>query len=160
MRSLLSIILDKDYHDEPLRRENITSLVSCFLFEVLETALAGLHADETQHKLTKTEQEVHRMLALIHDYNGIGIRVSDLAERFRFSERQLTRMFTAVTNEGPSTAIALEKMKKIEELIASTSLSFAEIAEICGFSDSYAMNKFFKRHNHVNLSEFRSISGK
>ena len=53
-----------------------------------------------------------------------------------------------------------DKLKKIEELIASTPLSFIEIAEICGFSDGYAMNKFFKRHNHVNLSDFRAISGK
>lgn len=100
------------------------------------------------------------MLAFIHDYNGIGIGVADVAARFLLSERQLTRLFTAVTGAGPSAAIAQEKLKKIEQLVATTPLNFTEIAELCGFSDGYAMNKFFKRHNHVNLSEFRAISGK
>ena len=31
---------------------------------------------------------------------------------------------------------------------------------MCGFSDGYAMNKFFKRHNRVNLSDFRALAKK
>jgi len=161
MRGLLATILQKEFHDEALRKESIKTLVECFLLEVMEIVTASMtHTAEKPENLTKTEEEVRRMLAFIHDYNGIGISVSDIAKRFTVSERQLTRMFTEVTNASPSAAIAAEKLKKIEELIASTPLSFIEIAEICGFSDGYAMNKFFKRHNHVNLSDFRAISGK
>jgi len=39
--------------------------------------------------------------------------------------------------------------------MVSTSLSLGEIAELCGFSDSYAMNKFFKRYNKVTPTVFR-----
>ena len=160
MRQLLGILLQKEYHDEPLRRESITALAECFLMEVLETALGLAESRKKVSAATKAEAEVAKMLSLIHDYNGIGISVSEIAARFMLSERHLTRMFTAVTGVAPSVAIAQEKLKKIEELIVSTPLTFAEIAEICGFSDGYAMNRFFKRHNRVNLSEFRAISGK
>lgn len=160
MRQILDILLQKEYHDEPLRKESITALAECFLMEVLETVLGPLQHTQKTSRRSRTEEEVGKMLAFIHDYNGIGIGVADVAARFLLSERQLTRLFTAVTGAGPSAAIAQEKLKKIEQLVATTPLNFTEIAELCGFSDGYAMNKFFKRHNHVNLSEFRAISGK
>ena len=160
MRNLLSMILQKEYHNEPVRKESITALVECFLMEVMETVLGTLEPRAHPHPLSKTAAEVQKMLAFIHDYNGIGISAAGIAAHFMISERQLTRMFVAVTGAGPSAAIAAEKLKKIEELVTSTPLSFAEIAEICGFSDGYAMNKFFKRHNHVTPSEYRAISGK
>ena len=158
MRGLLDMMLGKVEQDTPIRRESITALVECFLLEVLETVFAG-EKDPAEH-LTGSQREVQRMLAFIRDCNGIGISVADVADRFMLSPRQVTRMFTAVTGAGPSTAIALEKLKRVEELIVSTQLTFLEIAEVCGFSDGYALNKFFKRHNHVNLSEFRALSRK
>ena len=158
MRGLLSVMLRKGNQDTPIRRESITALVECFLLEVMETVFAD--AKDAPQSLTGTQREVQRMLAFIRDCNGIGISVADVANRFMLSPRQVTRMFTAVTGAGPSTANALEKLKRVEELIVSTQLTFLEIAEVCGFSDGYALNKFFKRHNHVNLSEFRELSRK
>ena len=160
MPQLLSMLLQKEYHDEPVRRESITALAECFLMEVLETVLGIPECCQNLSEPSGAEAEVKKIKAFIHEYNGIGIGVADVAKRFMLSERHLTRLFTAVVGAGPSTFIAAEKLKKIEELVATTPLSFAEIAELCGFSDSYAMNRFFKRHNRVTLSEFRAISGK
>lgn len=158
MRSLLEVILQKEYHDEPVRRESITVLTECFLLEVVETALGSACRAEKQDKTTENRRKVDQILRYIHDYNGIGIQVSGIARRFNTSQRHLNRIFTAETGHSLRTAIDLEKLKKIEELIASTELSFSEISELCGFCDGYAMNKFFKRHNRVNLSDFRRLA--
>lgn len=160
MRQLLSVILQKNYHDDPLRKESITALVECFLLEVLETINGSSREPHPLRASTDHERKVAEVMSFIYDAGGIGITVSDIANRFRMSPRQLNRLFTAKTGHNLSEAIALEKLRKIEDLIRSTRLSFSEIAEICGFSDGYAMNKFFKRHNRVNLSEFRALAKK
>ena len=159
MRKLLSCILEKDSCSTPLRRESITVLIECFLLEVLEIVCGMSHRTRT-HTETENEQKAAAILAYVQETSGIGVSVSDIASRFGISQRQLHRLFFAVTGHGLSETIALEKLRKIEDLIGTTTLSFSEIAEICGFSDGYAMNKFFKRHNKVNLSEFRALANR
>ena len=104
-------------------------------------------------------KRLEAMLNYIKSFNGIGIGVAELAERFSTSERHINRIFNAELGKGPREVINHEKLKKIEEYVVSTRLSFNEIAELCGFSDEYAMNKFFKRYNLINLSDFRKIKG-
>lgn len=158
MRSLLSAVLKKNYHDEPLRRESITHLMECFLLEVLETVRTPRSAETTEMgSLNENERKVAQIKQFLHEYNGIGLQVSDIAKKFNVSERHLNRVFHAVTGKNLSDAIYAEKLRRIEELTASTELSLREISELCGFSDEYAMNKFFKRHSHINLSEFRRL---
>ena len=158
MRALLSVILEKDYHDEALRRESITALVECFFLEVLETICphraksvpAPAHLPESERKVSEIER-------FLHDFNGIGLTVSAVAREFGISERHLSRLFTAVRGYSLRDALGREKLKKIEELVISTDLSLSEISELCGFSDEYAMNKFFRRHSKINLSDFRRL---
>jgi transcriptional regulator GlxA family with amidase domain len=107
--------------------------------------------------LSESERKVTEIEAFLHEYNGIGLRVPDIALRFGISERHLSRLFRDVRGYSLRDAMNREKLKKIEELVISTELSLSEISQLCGFSDEYAMNKFFRRLNKINLSEFRRI---
>ena len=100
------------------------------------------------------------MQAFIKSRSGIGVQVRDIAEKFNMSERHINRIFKAHTGECPKEYINHEKLRKIEEYIVSTKLSLSEISGLCGFCDEYAMNKFFKRYNLINLSDFRKLSSK
>ena len=62
MRQLLGILLQKEYHDEPLRRESITALAECFLMEVLETAL---DLAESRKKVSATIFKGIRLVSVI-----------------------------------------------------------------------------------------------
>lgn len=161
MHALFSMILQKNYLGEPIRKQLITSLLECFLLEMIEAAMPNRTAlPSVPDKALETQQRIAEIRSLIRDYNGIGIQVSDLAQRFHISERHLHRIVYEATGQSPKELINHEKMKKIEELVASTSLSLSEISELCGFSDEYAMNKFFRRYNLTNLSDFRRINRK
>ena len=156
MRSLLSVILQKNYHDDPLRKESITALVECFFLEVMEQ-ICPRRPRVISSPLPESERKVREIEAFLHDYNGIGLHVTDVSRRFGIGERHLSRLFQGVRGYSLRDAINREKLKKIEELVISTDLSLCEISELCGFSDEYAMNKFFRRLNKINLSEFRRL---
>ena len=163
MRSLLSTVLQKDYHDEPLRKESITALVECFFLEVLETVCPRFgESDSPREHLSAGEEKVAEIERFLHEYNGIGLTVSEVARHFGISERHLSRLFVTARGYSLRDALNREKLKKIEEFVISTDLSLSEISELCGFSDEYAMNKFFRRLNKINLSDFRRLrrSGK
>ena len=159
MRRLLSLMFGKDYGDSPLRKRQLAALIECFLTEVLE----AVSPSETPPALSSTNKNaagrtVDEIMKFIHSRGGIGVSVGELAKVFNLSQRHLGRLFVAATGEGPKEAINHEKLKRIEALVSTTALSLGEISELCGFSDEYAMNKFFRRYTMTNLSDFRAIS--
>ncbi len=159
MRPLLSLILKKNYRDDALCKGLLTSLLESFLIEILETVIQNQTPIDSG--FNKTEQNLRRaadIMAFIHRFNGIGIQVLDIAQHFHISERQINRILVSETGKTPKELINYEKLKKIEELIVTTTLTLSEISELCGFCDEYAMNKFFRRHTQANLSYFRKIS--
>jgi len=158
MRKLLEIIVERNYHDEPIRRRLITDYLECFMLEFIE-AIMPYRSGNTPDgvKLSENEIRVAKIERFISDYNGIGIEISDVARRFNISERHLNRIFVSVTGKTLKEAINRHKLRKIEEFVAATSLSFREISELCGFSDEYSMNKFFKRYTLQSLTEYRAL---
>lgn len=164
MRPLLSLILQKNYQHSIVRRRIMTSLLETFLLEIFEAyRLSAADAAGVEQTDITDEAAVHRVRRMenfIRSRSGIGITVTDIAEQFNMSERHVNRLFTAVTGKSPREVIQHEKLKKIEEYVAFTDLSFSEIAELCGFCDEYAMNKFFKRYNLIKLSDFRRLAKK
>lgn len=161
MRDLISLMLKKNYGVNSLRKQQLKVLLESFLTEVLE-ALSDLG---TQPEIPGTAREnakrtVAEIKEFVHSRGGIGVQVKDLSEKFNLSQRHINRLFVSVMGESPREVINHEKLKRIEALVSTTALSLGEISELCGFSDEYAMNKFFKRYNRTNLSEFRAIGGK
>lgn len=161
MRELLSLMLKKDYSDTPLHKRQLAALIECFISEVLEAVdPVGAPYGMAQNEKKAAEKTVGEIMTFIHSRGGIAIGVGELARMFNISPRHLNRLFVAVTGESPKEAINHEKMKRIEALVSTTALSLGEISELCGFSDEYAMNKFFRRYALMNLSEFRYIAKK
>lgn len=158
MRDILNIAINKNYHDTAVRRRLITSYLECLMLEFVEATcpyriqeLAEIEA------LSENEARVAQIQRFIADYNGIGILPIDISKKFSISERHLNRIFVSVTGKTLKEAINRQKLAKIEELVATTTLSFKEISELCGFAAEYGMNQFFKKYNHCGLTEYRSL---
>lgn len=162
MRPLLSLILKKSYRNDPLCRGIISSLLETFLMEILETVNQSQTPEGSldEEKEERNLRRVSEIQLFIQQFNGIGLSVSHVAQHFHLSERQLNRILLSVTGKTAKELINHEKLKKIEELTITTSLTLREISELCGFSDEYAMNKFFRRYTKTTLSYFRKNSKK
>lgn len=158
MRSIINIVVSKTYHDAPVRRRLITSYLECLMLEFIEATLP-YRAQEAADIEAMSENAVRiiQIKKYIADYNGIGIRPSDVSQKFNISERHLNRIFVAETGKTLKEEINRQKLAKIEELVATTKLSFKEISELCDFSDEYGMNQFFKRYNNCGLTEYRAL---
>lgn len=160
MRDLFSLILDENYHDTIIRKHILQSLLECFMLKMIERVMPRKFYYDNAYENGEMTGRIAEICAFIHDYNGIGIQVSDVATKFSITERHLNRILKQQTGQTPRELINHEKLKKIEELVVSTSLSLREISELCGFSDEYAMNKFYRRHSKTTLSDFRNIKRK
>lgn len=158
MRKLLTLMLGKQDYDTPLRRKQLVGYLECFLLEMMEAISPFVYRTLPQNALNDKELRVAQIQKFIADCNGVGIRPSDIAQRFNICERHLNRIFVEITGATLKENINRKKLAKVEELVATTNLSFREISQLCDFSDAYTMNKFFKKYNYNSLREYRALS--
>ena len=158
MRDILRVAIGKNYHDTFVRRRLITSYLECLMLEFIE-ATSPYRTQELAEieAMSENQARVTQIQRYIADHSGIGIRPADVSQKFNISERHLNRIFISETGKTLKEAINRQKLAKIEELTATTALSFKEISELCDFADEYGMNQFFKRYNHCGLTEYRAL---
>ena len=158
MRDILNIAIKKNYHDTEIRRRLITSYLECLMLEFVEATYPYRIREMAEiEALSENETRVTQIKKFIADHKGIGIRPLDVSQKFNISQRHLNRIFVAETGKTLKEEINRQKLAKIEELVATTTLSFKEISELCDFADEYGMNQFFKRYNHCGLTEYRAL---
>ncbi len=159
LRALFDLISQKGKTDSPLCAKMLSCLIEAFLLELCDIiSPAEATPWDQERKLSESAKRVKAVHDFICSYHGVGISVSELSRRFGISERHLNRIFRTEMGEPLRDVINHEKLRYIEELIASTPLSLGEISALCGFSDEYAMNKFFKRYNKMRLSDYRKTA--
>lgn len=102
-----------------------------------------------RHSLTE-KAERFLMQALHSD-----ISVGALAEHCGTSERSLLRHFRANHGISPLEHIQHLRVERAKALLETTHLSFDEIVERCGYSDSGSFRKLFKRATAMTPGDYR-----
>lgn len=157
MRQLVALLMRQEHRWIPAARRSVEALAECFLLEVLEAVNpdSPVSSEDAAQHCTFQQAE-----ARIRACSGIHLTVHDLAEQVSMSQRQLSRIFQKEIGKSPLEAINRAKLARIEEMVSATRLSLTEISALCGFSDAYSMDRFFRRYNHISLSAFRRIAQK
>jgi LacI family transcriptional regulator len=84
-----------------------------------------------------------------------GINVEDLLRRLDVSRSVLQRRFRDTLHRSIHDAIIAERLRKVKELSAETSLSLPEIAERTGFVHAEYLSTVFKERTGVTISDYR-----
>ena len=84
--------------------------------------------------------------------------VEQLLERFVISQKTLNKRFTAVYGHTPGAAIRRVRTEQAKRWLATTDLSIARIATMCGFGEPSNFNLFFKRETGCTPSKYRGQS--
>lgn len=98
---------------------------------------------------------VTKALDHIRDESANGIMVEDVALHAGVSRRQLERLFRQELNRSVLTVIHEAKIALARELIVSTDLRIAEIAERSGFANPKRLHAVFRAQTGASPAEFR-----
>lgn len=83
------------------------------------------------------------------------VSVSSLAEHCGTSERSLLRHFRSHYGVSPLERIQHLRVERAKALLETSHLSFDEIVERCGYSDSSSFRKLFKRATTLTPADYR-----
>ncbi len=158
MLALISLIQSVHHRDKAIQNHIRASLFEIFILEMLSCVSNSNPMLDKEKSPATNKYRMTKIMSYIQDYSGVGLHVEGIAKKFNISSRHLNRIALSETGKTVKEIINYQKLKKIEELLASTSLTLYEISSMCGFSDEYAMNKFFKRFNAMSPSEYRRLT--
>ena len=95
-------------------------------------------AHDEQGRLTKLMDWVRAHLALAHSVSG-------LARRAAMSPRTLQRQFQAATGSGVIEWLARERVARVKDLLETTRLPLAQVAEQAGFGSEESLRHHFRK---------------
>ncbi|WP_028610165.1 AraC family transcriptional regulator [Paenibacillus harenae] len=98
---------------------------------------------------------LQRAVRLLQQQAEFGVPLKSVAAELGISQVQLTRLFKQEFNTTPSAYAASLRLDKVKQLLANSSLTLAQIADHCGFTDEHHLSKSFKKQHGINPSSYR-----
>lgn len=120
------------------------------LFIILMNENLNNNGSRNYHKIKKSLDFIDK------NYFKRYIDVSELAEISDISLSQYNRIFKVLFNTTPVKYMNNLRVEKAKKLLCQTPYSILNIAQMCGFSDSYYFSKIFKEHTCWSPLKYRS----
>lgn len=142
----------KNYLLKPINKEELRKCLSDIEAR-LHTTLADLETIPTQEKSTG------ELVSLIKEYIQKNYQqtldLATIADTLGFSSAYLTKIFTKHEGMPPSKYIKKYRLNIAKQLLLTTDISIAVIAEQAGFNDQFHFSKTFKVAEGMSPSEYR-----
>lgn len=103
----------------------------------------------------KTSMRAREIKKFIKENLSSKLKASDIAAQFFMSERHLSRICLKEYNMTIQELKQSIQLESIKNMLSDTDSSLKEIAKSTGFSDEYAMSKFFKKHEGMPPAKYR-----
>jgi transcriptional regulator GlxA family with amidase domain len=83
------------------------------------------------------------------------LTVCDLAKRANLHEDYFSRLFMQFTGERPLNYVHVKRIERAQYLIATTNMSYTQIAEETGFANLPYFSKIFKKVTNLTPAEYK-----
>ncbi len=115
-----------------------------------------------QRIAAESNQDFHALVDMIIDYlqknYAQPITISDLAERFSYSEGYLCRLFCQRTGLSPKQYLTKVRIEAAIQLIQQTSMNISRIAALVGYQDPLYFSRIFRQVTGSSPITWRSRS--
>lgn len=136
-------LLDRMMQGRPIR--NQTHLV----------APIGVFARKSTEAIAVGDTQIAQAMRFIRDHACEGIGVEDVLKVVPISRTVLERRFQKFLRRSPYEEILRLRLERVKQLLTTTDLSIAHIADLVGFSGVEYLSAMFKRKQGISPREFR-----
>ena len=120
----------------------------------LQAVLSALELKQNQG--TQLGHFASRVLAYVREHYGdVSLSITGISAQFHVSKSYLYRAMKDTTGLMLSECIEQIRMEKAVELLSTTSMSIADIADSCGYSATNTFHKAFKKRHGISPSAMR-----
>ena len=122
---------------------------------ILHRILVDSSLFSSDTKAPQISQEILSITNYILQNLSAPLSVSLLAAKFHLSHNGLIWKFKKELNVTPASYIIMCRIKRAKQLLFDSDLSISQIAESCGYANTYYFSNAFKKSEGVSPSNFR-----
>jgi LacI family transcriptional regulator len=121
----------------------------------IRLAPLGVTSRQSTDLVACDDPHVRQALAFIRDHAQEGIDVRQVLKAVPMARRSLERRFQSLVGRTPAEEIRRIRIERVRQLLDSTDLPIADIAEACGFNYVEHMIPIFRRYHDCTPSHYR-----
>lgn len=115
----------------------------------------GVTTRQSTELVACDDPQVRQALAFIRDHAQEGIDVRQVLKAVPMARRSLERRFQSIIGRTPAEEIRRIRIEKVRQLLDSTDLPVADIADACGFNYVEHMIPVFRKYHGCTPSQYR-----
>lgn len=116
------------------------------------------NTEDTEKVESRQSMIMRNFLKLVWKYYKSEHNIEFYAEKLCLSSKHLSRVVKEKLGKTPHTVIKEELIQRATYLLKNTKMSIQDIASELHFSEMAAFCKFFKKHNGISPTAYRSIN--
>lgn len=124
-----------------------------FFHEIRNAFEGSRYLDDAQ--VRHSDEDIVQAQIWLQDNFARPVAIAELAARFDLSLRTFNRRFRDAVGEPPLAYLQELRLDTARQLLQSTNLSIAEIAQRCGYQDTAWFARLFRRLYDVTPREYR-----
>jgi AraC-like DNA-binding protein/mannose-6-phosphate isomerase-like protein (cupin superfamily) len=144
------------YQEKNAQKESSTSismLTGLALLELMQQE--GRSSSRTTMARPSVIDQINRY---IWDNFDKDLKLSDLAEKFPYSESHLRLLFRKRMGMSLGTYIQKVKMNRARSLLVSSGLNVSQVAQSCGYDSLYSFSRAFKKTTGLSPLAYKKVN--
>ncbi len=134
-----------------------TNLLSTLILSEISNQHTLQIANGQMESPTRAEKIYHDVKDYITYYINSDIKISDIAARFHYNEKYLSRLFKKYSGYSLKEYIQKQKISNANFLLLDSNMSVKEIAEHLGFSNYHSFEVCYKKYSSYSPTEYRNL---
>lgn len=131
-------------------------LIDCKMIEIIHMLALEVSAGSVAYKSDGNAKAVQLALEYINEHFAENLTLSEVSSAVHLSEIYFHNMFKAAVGVTPHKYLLNLRLSAAKKFLSVSSLSFAEIAEECGFPSQSYFSYVFKRELGVTPKQYRT----
>ena len=121
-----------------------------------------------KYSITEEKKESQKYSAVIAqvisyidaNYADSSISLAQIANKFNMSAPHLSRIFKEVTSKRFIDYLIFKRMEKAKELLSTTNMKVAAVAEAVGYDTQASFMRIFKKYTGATPTSWKNNNGK
>jgi len=147
---LISVCADVVSADAPCREETERALMNAVIYQIKRCYVPNTKAVRTHYDI-----ELDSIRRQIYSSPATDWTIPLIAEKLSLSVAHFQRLYKQRYGISCTKDILTSRMELAEQLLSSTDLSAAEVADKCGYSDYSHFSRVFQKYACVSPARFR-----
>ena len=152
LTNLVSLYLEKSGADKEMGT-SLSLLTGLLLLELMK--LDGRVNSRTSLERPSVIDQINRYIWDIFDRN---LKISDLAERFPYSESHLRLLFRKRMGMSLGTYIQKVRMNRARALLVNSGLNVSQVAQASGYDSLYSFSRAFKKSIGLSPLAYKKVN--